>query len=441
MGRYFLGMNRPIPDPRTGSFALRPPPDADERQRQLDRMKRRATGLLVVMAGVFIGTLLLEPSHPWLGYVRATAEAAMVGGLADWFAITALFKHPMNIPIPHTAIIPTRKDRIGRTLGNFVQHNFLSAEILGPKLLAVQPSRRIAEWLRRPENARSLAGHAASALRSATEVVKDEDVHALLERSVIEPLRQRPIAPVLAKGLMLLTANDRHQQLLDRVINGLAGLIVENEPFIRGRIQAESPWWVPAFVDEKVHAKVVAGIQRTLIEVASDPSHPMRRQFDELLTDWIVRLQESPEAIARADALKHQLFDHPTSRRLSASLWDEVKQVLDRQSESDADATPGALDRGLIALADGALEDEALLAKVDGWIVEAVLRIVDQHRHEVGRLIEHTVSNWDPHETSKRLELAVGRDLQFVRINGTLVGGLVGLILYTVSQLAGYGTR
>ncbi len=326
-------------------------------------------------------------------------------------------------------------------MGNFVQHNFLSPEVLGAKLLAVRPSRRVAEWLRRPENARSLAGHAASALRSATEVVKDEDVHALLERSVIEPLRQRPIAPVLAKGLMLLTANDRHQQLLDRVINGLAGLIVENEPFIRGRIQAESPWWVPAFVDEKVHAKVVAGIQRTLIEVAGDPSHPMRRQFDELLTDWIVRLQESPEAIARADALKHQLFDHPTSRRLSASLWDEVKQVLDRQSESDADATPGALDRGLIALADGALEDEALLAKVDGWIVEAVLRIVDQHRHEVGRLIEHTVSNWDPDETSKRLELAVGRDLQFVRINGTLVGGLVGLILYTVSQLAGYGTH
>ena len=425
-----------IPEP--GAVPIPQVADAEAKQRQLDRMKRRATGLLVAMTVVFLVALVVEQAHPWVGYVRATAEAAMVGGLADWFAITALFRHPLNIPIPHTAIIPRRKDRIGRTLGNFVQHNFLSPEVLGAKLLAVGPSRRVAEWLRRPENARSLAGHAASALRSASEVVKDEDVHALLERSVIEPLRQRPIAPVLAKGLMLLTANDRHQQLLDRVINGLAGLIMENEPFIRGRIQAESPWWVPTFVDEKVHEKVVAGIQRTLLEVATDPSHPMRRQFDELLTDWIVRLQESPEAIARADALKHQLFDHPTSRRLSASLWDEVKQVLDRQSETDDDATPGALDRGLIALADGALEDAALLAKLDGWIVEAVLRVVDQHRHEVGRLIEHTVSNWDPGETSKRLELAVGRDLQFVRINGTLVGGLVGLILYTASHLAGY---
>ena len=413
--------------------------DAEAKQLQLDRMKRRATGLLVVMSAVFLAALVLEPRYPGLGYVRATAEAAMVGGLADWFAITALFKHPLNIPIPHTAIIPTRKDRIGRTLGNFVQHNFLSPEVLGAKLLAVQPSRRVAEWLRRPENARSLARHSAAALRSATEVVKDEDVHALLERSVIEPLRQRSIAPVLAKGLVLLTADDRHQQLLDRVINGLAGLIMENEELIRRRIHAESPWWVPGFVDERLHAKVVAGIQHTLLEISIDPSHPMRRQFDDLLADWIVRLQDSPEAIARADAMKQQLFDHPTSRQLSASLWQEVKRVLDRQAEPEDDETSGALDRGLIALAEGALEDEALLAKLDGWIVEAALRVVEQHRHEVGQLIEHTVRNWDPGETSKRLELAVGRDLQFVRINGTLVGGFVGLALYAASRLAGYG--
>ncbi len=412
--------------------------DAEAKQLQLDRMKRRATGLLVVMSAVFLVTLILEPQHPWLGYVRATAEAAMVGGLADWFAITALFRHPLNIPIPHTAIIPNRKDRIGRTLGNFVQHNFLAPEVLGPRLLALQPSRRAAEWLRRPEHARSLSTHAASALRSATDVVRDEDVHGLLERSVIEPLRQRSIAPVLAKGLVLLTAGDRHQQLLDRVIHGLAGLIVRNEEFIRDRIHEESPWWVPGFVDEQVHAKVIAGIQHTLIEVSSDPRHPLRRQFDELLTDWIVRLQDSPEAIARADAMKQQLFDNPTSRGLSASLWTEVKRVLDRQSEPAPTDAPGALERGLIALADAALEDEALLAKLDHWIVDAVLRVVEQHRHEVGALIEHTVRTWDPEETSRRLELAVGRDLQFVRINGTLVGGLVGLLLYTISRLAGY---
>jgi uncharacterized membrane-anchored protein YjiN (DUF445 family) len=413
--------------------------DAEAKQVQLDRMKRRATGLLVVMSGVFLLALILEPRHPWLGYVRATAEAAMVGGLADWFAITALFRYPLNIPIPHTAIIPNRKDRIGRTLGSFVQHNFLSPEVLGPRLLVLQPSRRAAEWLRQPEHARSLSRHAASALRSATVVVRDEDVHALLERSVIEPLRQRSIAPVLVKGLVLLTADHRHQQLLDRVIHGLAGLIMDNEGFIRARIHEESPWWVPGFVDERVHARVIAGIQHTLLEVSAEPGHPLRRQLDDLITDWIVRLQESPEVIARADAVKQQLFDSPTSRTLSASLWTEVKRMLDHQAEPTASDAPGALERGLIALADGALEDEALLAKLDGWIVDAVLRIVEQHRHEVGALIEHTVRSWDPGETSRRLELAVGRDLQFVRINGTLVGGLVGLLLYTASRLAGYG--
>ncbi|HUF35058.1 MAG TPA: DUF445 family protein [Gemmatimonadales bacterium] len=417
--------------------ALHPLPDAEERQRQLDRMKRRATGLLVVMAAVFLAAHLLEPSHPWLGYVRATAEAAMVGGVADWFAITALFRHPLNIPIPHTAIIPTRKDRIGRTLGNFVQHNFLTPQVLGVKLLGLAPSRRAAEWLRRPENSRAIARHAASALRSASEVVKDEDVHALLERSVIEPLRQRPIAPLLAQGLTMLTANDRHQQLLDRVISGLGRLIEENEGLIRARIREESPWWMPGFLDDRVHAKVIAGVERTLFDVASDPSHPLRRQFDELLTDWIVQLQESPAAMARADAVKQQIFDHPTSRQLSASLWDEVKRMLDRRADPEAVEPPGALERGLIALADGALEDEALLAKLDGWIVTAVLHVVEQHRHEVGSLIAATVSSWDPVETSRRLELVVGRDLQFVRINGTLVGGLVGLVLYSATRFFG----
>jgi uncharacterized membrane-anchored protein YjiN (DUF445 family) len=425
--------------PGIGSAGFQQLPDAEERQQRLDSMKRRATGLLVVMAGIFVVTWLLEPAHPWLGYVRATAEAAVVGGVADWFAITALFRYPLNIPIPHTAIIPTRKDRIGRTLGNFVQHNFLSSEVLGAKLRGTQPSRRAARWLQRPKNAAAVARHLASALRSASEAVKDEDVHALLERSVIEPLRQRPIAPVLAKGLTLLTANDRHQQLLDRVIRGLAGLIADNDELIRSRIDEESPWWVPGFVDDRVHAKVVAGIERTLLEVSGDPSHPLRRQFDDLLIDWIVQLQESPSVIARADAVKRQFLDNPTSQQLSASLWEEVKRMLDRRADPDTHEPPGAVERGLITLANGALDDEALLEKLDGWMVAAVLRIVEQHRHEVGHMIAQTVSGWDPGETSRRLELVVGRDLQFVRINGTLVGGLVGLLLYAATQLAGRG--
>lgn len=357
----------------------------------------------------------------------------MVGGIADWFAITALFRHPLGIPIPHTAIIASRKDRIGRSLGNFVQNNFLSPDVLTAKLRAAQISRRAAEWLSIPENGRKAAQQAASVLKSAGNVVRDEDVHALLDRTVVEPLRQIAIAPVLAKGLALLTVDDRHQQLLDRVIQGLLRLVAENEELIREKIREESPWWLPRLVDDRIHQKVLGGIERTLIEVGEDPDHPLRHQFDELLAEWMVQLQESPEVMARAEAIKEQVLDPETSGRLAASLWGELKQILGRQSVSD-DTGPSPVARSLSALASAALEDEALLEKIDGWIINAVLRVVEQHRGEVGQLIAQTVSSWNPEETSRRIELLVGRDLQFIRINGTLVGGLVGLMIYTATR-------
>src|SRR3954453_1191268 len=406
----------------------------EERQRNLARMKRRATGLLVLMGALFVVTSLLESQHTWIGYLRATAEASLVGGIADWFAITALFRHPLNIPIPHTAIIPSRKDRIGQSLGNFVQNNFLSPDMLTAKLQTAQISRKAAEWLADPENARAAARNVASMLRSAGNVIRDEDVHALLDRSVIEPLRQISIAPVLAKGLALLTVDDRHQQLLDRVIQGLIRLVAENEELIRARIREESPWWVPKLVDDRIHQKVLGGIERTLFEVGADPDHPLRHQFDELLAEWMVQLQESPEVIARAEAIKQQVLDPETSGRLAASLWQELKQGLGRQAVTD-DGAPGAVSRGLSTLAASALEDESLLENIDGWLITAVLRVVEQHRGEVGQLIAQTVSSWDPSETSRRIELLVGRDLQFIRINGTLVGGLVGLLIYTATRI------
>jgi uncharacterized membrane-anchored protein YjiN (DUF445 family) len=358
----------------------------------------------------------------------------MVGGIADWFAITALFRHPLNIPIPHTAIIPNRKDRIGRSLGNFVQNNFLSPDVLTTKLKAAQISRRAAEWLSQMDHARMAAQQVGSVLRGAGNVVRDEDVHALLDRTVVEPLRQMPIAPVLAKGLALLTIDDRHQQLLDRVIHGLTRLVAENEELIREKIREESPWWVPKLVDDRIHQKVLGGIERTLFEVGEDPDHPLRHQFDDLLAEWMVQLQDSPEVIARAEAIKQQVLDPETSGRLAASLWQEMKQILGRQNAS-AEGAPGPVARGLSALGAAALEDDALLEKIDGWVTDAVLRVVEQHRGEVGGLIAQTVSSWDPQETSRRIELLVGRDLQFIRINGTLVGGLVGLLIYSVTRL------
>jgi uncharacterized membrane-anchored protein YjiN (DUF445 family) len=191
-------------------------------------------------------------------------------------------------------------------------------------------------------------------------------------------------------------------------------------------------------VDDQVHERVVDGIGRTLSQVSADPNHPLRRHLDDLLVSWIEQLRASPEAIARAEQIKQQVLDHPTSEQLTESLWREVKKVLDRQVEAAEHGAPGGLERGLTALAKATLEDETLLAKLDDWMIGAVLRIVEQHRHEVGQLIAHTVSVWDPEETSRRIELQVGRDLQFIRINGTLVGGLVGLVLYSLMRFLGH---
>jgi uncharacterized membrane-anchored protein YjiN (DUF445 family) len=252
---------------------------------------------------------------------------------------------------------------------------------------------------------------------------------------VVEPLRQVPIAPVLAKGLALLTVDDRHQQLFDKVIQGLLRLVAENEELIRERIREESPWWVPGVVDDRIHRKVLGGIERTLFEVAEDADHPLRYQFDELLADWMVQLKESPEVIARAEAIKQQVLDPETSGRLAASLWQELKSLLGREGSAADDGTSSGVARGLAALGSAALEDETLLEKIDGWVIGAVLKVVEQHRGEVGQLIAQTVGSWDPDETTRRIELLVGRDLQFIRINGTLVGGLVGLLIYTATQV------
>jgi uncharacterized membrane-anchored protein YjiN (DUF445 family) len=407
--------------------------DSEEKQRRLVRMRRVAGGLLVGATLVFVLAYLAETRRPdlaWIGYVRAAAEAAMVGGVADWFAVTALFRHPWGLPIPHTAIIPRRKDRIGRSLGNFVEHNFLAPELLGARLRGARLGRRAAEWLADPEHSRTLAGHAAAALRGASAVVRDEDVHALLDRSVIAPLRRTPIAPVLAQGLTVLTLENRHQELLDRVLNGLARLVAENDGVIRQRIAEEAPWWIPDAAENRIHDKLVGAIERTLAEVAVDPEHPMRRRFDDFVVDFIARLQESPTARARAEEIKLRLLDDPTSRRLAASLWLELRSSL-----APAGDAHHVIERGLVALGEAMLRDEALMAKMDEWITAAVLEVVDQHRHEAGNLIAQTVSAWDPAETSRRIELQVGRDLQFIRINGTLVGALVGVLLHLVTRL------
>lgn len=427
------------PAPRSGSVLSQPQPmraeDEAERQRRLSRMKRWATGLLLLSTVIFVTARLLEPQHPWLGFVRATAEAAMIGGLADWFAVTALFKHPLGIPIPHTAIIPNRKDRVGVTLGMFVQRNFLNRDVVAHRLAALRPAERIAQWMMEPASGRAFARQIARALSAGANVLGDDDVQAMIGHTLLQRIRRLQIAPILGRMLSVLTAGNRHQVLLDDAIRLTARAISENQDIIRERVESESPWWIPGAIDDRIAKRIVAALERTMQAVHDDPDHPLRQRFDLALDEFIVRLQASPEVILKAEQVKEEVLNADAVKAFSASLWADAKQGIARYADDPEGFNPEAIQRGLGAMGEAVLTDPELMAKVDAWITDAVVSVVKRYEQEVAELIAHTVRQWDPKATSRRIELAIGRDLQFIRINGTLVGGLAGLALYTLQRV------
>lgn len=414
------------------------PPLADEalKRERLARMKLVALLLLIGAALVYVAALIFgsRVSSPWIGYVRATAEAALVGGVADWFAVTALFRHPLGIPIPHTAIVPARKDRIGRALGNFVQQHFLSREVVAAKLAALRLGERGARWISEPEHSRAVTRAAAHALAAGATVLRDEDVQSFIDRTAGERMRAVRVAPILGRVLQLVTAGGRHQELLDEALRLTTRLANEHDEIIREKVSEQTPWWIPGIVDDKISDRVVDGIGRTLTEVSEDPNHPLRQRFDEAVASFIERLQTSPATIARAEELKNELLTHPAVREFSASLWSDVKARLVRYAARPSDAPTGRVEAAIADFATAVLADPALATKITAWMDEAILAVVEAARPEIAQLIAQTVSAWNPEETSRRIELQIGRDLQFVRVNGTLVGGLVGLVLYSLAR-------
>jgi uncharacterized membrane-anchored protein YjiN (DUF445 family) len=408
--------------------------DEEVRARQLHDMKLRAAGLLVLAAIAFALSHYFVPQHPWLAWVQAFSEAAMVGGLADWFAVTALFRHPMGIPIPHTAIIPTRKDRVGQVLGTFVERNFLNRNVIEARLIDAKLGERLAKFLSDPSNSRAVARHAARGLVAAAESMRDDDVQSMIDSAIADRIKGAHVAPFIGRGLSLITAGNRHQELLDEGIRLAARAVTENEDLIRSRIEAETPWWVPGVVDDKILKKVVRGMERTLNEVQSDVNHPLRARFDAALRKFIDDLHNSPEVMQRAEQLKEEMLSAEAIRHFSSSIWSDAKAALVRRAERAEESDVDTISTGLASLGKAILDDPALLERVDGWLRNGVLGLVERYQSEVSDLISHTVKGWDPTATSRRIELAIGRDLQFIRINGTIVGGLVGLILYAITR-------
>jgi uncharacterized membrane-anchored protein YjiN (DUF445 family) len=415
-------------------------PDDAERQARLDAMKRRATGLLAVALLIFIVALVLEPQYPWLGYIRATAEASLVGGLADWFAVTALFKHPLGIPIPHTAIVATRKERIGQILGTFVQKHFLSRDVISANLRRVHPAERAAHWLADREHARQIARQFASGLAKTLEALPRDEVQELVGAVVRNRVRSFRVAPALGKTLALALADNRQEELLNAAVRLAADAVRNNRDVIRERVRAETPWWVPPVLDDKIYQKIIVAVERLLGDMVRDPGHPLRTAFDDAIRDFIDRLQHSPDVIARAEALKEEWLMDEGTVELSKRLWDGIQEAVSHYA-TGADGAgagnplPTPLDNGLSEFGRTLQSNPAILAEIDDLLIDLTAGVVEKYRVEIGDLIAQTVAGWDPEATSKRFELAVGRDLQFVRINGTLVGGLVGLAIYTIIRL------
>ncbi|MGX5657743.1 DUF445 domain-containing protein [Geodermatophilus nigrescens] len=412
--------------------------DDPARAEGLRRMKRLATGLFLLAAAVFLACVLIgEDAGAWVGYVRATAEASMVGALADWFAVTALFRHPLRIPIPHTAIIPRKKDQIGASLGTFVQENFLTRAVVEDKLATVDVPGRLGEFLAAPGRAERLSGDAAAALTGLTDLLRDDDVQEAVAGLVDRRLHETPAAPVLARVLELVVEGDRHQEVLSAALRFLGRFLEENRVVFRAQLGDASPAWVPDWVDDRVFDRVFAALQGFLHEVGDARDHELRRVYDARLRAYVHALRTDPDTAASVEAFKKQLLEHPAVRTWSSSLWTNAKT-----SFLAAAADP---DSELRARVTGLVRDGARLLRTDPRVRELVQRqsvrvagyLVERFAADVADVVGTTVARWDTEETSRRIELQVGRDLQFIRINGTVVGGLAGLVIYTVAQLLG----
>jgi uncharacterized membrane-anchored protein YjiN (DUF445 family) len=420
-----------------------PLPDLAERQRDIRRAKRRATGLLALVTVAFLVVAITTEREGATGYLRAGLEAAMVGGLADWFAVVAIFRHPLGIPIPHTAVIVTRKDQFGQTLGQFVQEHFLNAATISDRVRSVGIADRASAWVLerdatgRAANAERVAGHAAELVVRLAEAVEDDDLVHVVETAVRSRLADVDVAPLGAQLLTIVTEEGRHRELVDAVLVGLDGFLAENESLLRQRFTSESPWWVPDVVDDKIFERLLTGVRAIIRGDTVGGSDELRTRIDVAMTRMIGRLQDDQVWQARAEELKHELLDHPALRSFLDSLWTDTKDTLRAQALDGGSSLRLRMAELIVAAAERFRADERSMARVDELAEQTASAVVDTFGDEITRLISATISQWDGEETASRLELLLGRDLQFIRINGTIVGGLAGLAIHAVGELAG----
>lgn len=414
--------------------ALLSPAD-QERRRALRTMKGVALGALIGMAVVFVVAFAFQNEVEWLQYVRAAAEGGMVGALADWFAVTALFRHPLGLPIPHTAIIPRRKDEIGAQLGEFVETNFLEGDVVRTKLESTPLSARAGAWLAQPAHADRVAAEGATVASSILRALSDDDVQGLIEDLAREHLLSPDWGPSVGGWLERVVESGAHHGAVDLALDNIATWLGNNREQFQGLVSRRLPSWVPGLalrlVDDTVYREAVGFVDA----VRADPGHPARDTIDGYLARLADNLQHDPATMMRLEEAKAAVFDSPRVRRLAAEAWNTAKAGL---LTALADPDSSLRRRASSALAEIGVRlgrDETLQKRVDGWITDAAIFLVGRYRHDIASIITDTVERWDAEETTEKIELMVGRDLQYIRLNGTIVGALAGLVIFTVAHL------
>lgn len=412
--------------------------DAATRAKDLRRMKMFATGLLLAATVVFLLARWLEVNAGpvWVGYVRAMAEAGMVGALADWFAVTAIFRRPLGLPIPHTAIIPTKKDVLGDSLGDFVGENFLSEDVVRDKLARVEVSSRVGAWIGQESNADRITAELATAARGVVTVLRDDDVQEVIEQVLVRKLMERPIGPPLGTVLEGVIADGAHHRMVDLVCDRAYDWVTGNHEMVLRVVHDRAPVWSPRFLDDLVADKVFLEVQNFAWAVKTDPEHPLRKAIDKFLVEFATDLQNDADTIERAEGIKRQIVAHPNVQKFIGQAWGTVKTLILDAAADPSSALRTRVRDGLVRFGERLSTDPELRAKIDGWLGDAASYVVRHYRREITTLITDTVARWDAEETSRKVELQVGRDLQFIRINGTVVGSLAGLVIYAVGQLA-----
>jgi uncharacterized membrane-anchored protein YjiN (DUF445 family) len=407
------------------------------RTRRLAAARRRATALLGAVTALFIGVTAAGAHGTLLGYVQAGAEAAMVGGIADWFAVTALFRRPLGLPIPHTAVIVERKDQFAATLGQFVQENFLNADVLAERIRSAGLAPRLAAWLADEDNAARFAGHAADVVVTLAGTLRDEDVQSALTAEVTRAAAGIEVAPLAGRAVGVMIAGGHHAVLFNSMVTAADRYLADHYDELRERFESEAPRWLPDVVYGRAFDRLHARLRERLAAMAADPDDEARQQFDAWIAGLPERLQTSPELRERGESFKRDLLASAGLRDWTSWLWKNAKETL-RIQAADPDSELHRRLAGALSAAGRRLgSDPRLQESLERVLESGARRLADQFHDELAGLVTGTIERWDAAETSTQLELLLGRDLQFIRINGTVVGAGVGIALHAIALALG----